>query len=629
MTSSTGRVLLISFVITLMIFVGVLAFGLTKFEAAKHYTFKLFEENNTKTELIVNMVQSARQRLVYLALMSITEDSFDRDELYLEFNRVGGEFAQNREKLLALNLSDQERAIIAEQNRLIDISLPIQNEVVDLLQRDQLERAQALLHHSAIDVQDNALDLINVLLEHHQNNSRNLLQVVDNEFHENEERLLIGSLAAFLVSLLIVFFVRRYIMGIEHRLFSEMENARATLSSITDAIIRVDRHGEILFANDKATSMLGKQVAGQHVFKALEFIKGNELFANDSPQSSVLGRFLVTLNGRRSWIEVAQDSVQNEMGEIIGRVLVLHDLTDVLDAQEQLQEANVELEHRVEERTRNLQTTNARLSESLDSLKAAQEQLVESEKMAALGGLVAGISHEINTPIGIGVTAATHLEEKMQELQERFESGKLSKSGFESYVESATKSLKILVQNLARASDLIRSFKQVAVDQSSEELREIYLSEYCDEIILSLHPSIKKTSVSVSNEVAQNVVLKTYPGVIYQVLSNLIMNSLIHAFEPDGAVAEPQIRIEAIEEKDQVNLVYSDNGRGLDGEAQNKIFEPFYTTRRGRGGSGLGMNLVYNLVTAKLRGKIKIDSSAGQGLKAFISFPSALSEVNP
>jgi len=255
----------------------------------------------------------------------------------------------------------------------------------------------------------------------------------------------------------------------------------------------------------------------------------------------------------------------------------------------------------------------------LNTLAQTQEQLVHSEKMAALGGLVAGISHEVNTPIGISVTSATNIEEKMRELESDFLSGQLTKNSFKSFMQHSQQGLDILIKNLARASDLVRSFKQVAVDQSSDELREINLHEYCDEIILSLHPKLKNTNISVINTIPDDIFIFTNPGSIYQIISNLIVNSVIHAF--DDRSEDPEIVLSSTSDGSQHTITYNDNGNGLDETTLTKIFDPFYTTKRGQGGSGLGMHVVYNLVTTSLHGNITVNSTPGKGISIDMIIP--------
>jgi len=261
---------------------------------------------------------------------------------------------------------------------------------------------------------------------------------------------------------------------------------------------------------------------------------------------------------------------------------------------------------------------NQNLSRTIATLRDTQSQLVQSEKMASLGALVAGISHEINTPIGIGVTSATTLQEEFKMLSRAFDGGTLKRSSLERFIAHGLNGCDILVNNLLRAAELIRSFKQVAVDQSSDEWRHLNLHDYIDEIILSLKPRFKGSAVQVFNVSNRHLTIRTHPGAIYQILSNLLLNALIHAFE----LRQPgTIRISAEQVGEAIQLDLADDGKGISPEIEDRIFDPFFTTRRGAGGSGLGLHIVYNLVAGTLGGVIHLAKKEGPGTTFRIRFP--------
>lgn len=257
----------------------------------------------------------------------------------------------------------------------------------------------------------------------------------------------------------------------------------------------------------------------------------------------------------------------------------------------------------------------------ITDLRQAQNKLIQSEKMAALGGLVAGVAHEINTPVGIGVTAASHLGLLVDKLDRLYRSGELSKQDLEESMDELQQTAQVISSNLKRAADLIQSFKQVAVDQSTQERRRFNLSSYLQEILLSLNPRLKRTGHRVEVNCPPDVELDSYPGALSQILANLVMNSLVHGFE-----REPQGRIEisASHQGKAVQIKYRDNGCGMSSEQAAHIFDPFYTTKRGEGGSGLGMNVVFNLITDKLGGSIECSTAPGQGLAYRILLPLAV-----
>jgi two-component system sensor histidine kinase ChiS len=265
-----------------------------------------------------------------------------------------------------------------------------------------------------------------------------------------------------------------------------------------------------------------------------------------------------------------------------------------------------------------LQEAKRAAESALQQLQATQQQLVESEKMAALGNLVAGIAHEINTPIGIGVTGASRLETLAKELQQLYENGKMKRTDLEKYLKSALQGNELILKNLTRAAELIQSFKQVAVDQSSEQQRTFVLKEYLHEILTSLHPEFKRTKHQVSIVCDDRITLVSYPGIFSQIFTNLIMNSLIHGFQDR---LEGHITITVIKQDNHLTMHYTDDGKGIRHDIINNIFEPFFTTNRQGGGSGLGLHIVYNLVTHKLSGSIHCHSIEGHGTTFTIQIP--------
>jgi signal transduction histidine kinase len=275
-------------------------------------------------------------------------------------------------------------------------------------------------------------------------------------------------------------------------------------------------------------------------------------------------------------------------------------VTDITD----LRRAHDELERRVKERT--------------EDLLRAQAELMRSERLAALGGLVAGVAHEINTPVGIGLTAATYLEEQVKDFQRAYAGGQLKRSDVESLLRTATEASVSITANLRRAAELVRSFKLVAVDQSSEQRRPFNVKGYIDEVLRSLQPRLRRTKVVIDTDCPDDVELNSYPGAIYHVITNLVMNSLTHGFE-EGRGGHIGIRVTL--EPRMLVLTYSDDGRGMNEEQVRRMFEPFFTTRRGQGGSGLGLHVVYNVVTQTLGGRIQGTGAPGQGVVFRIEIP--------
>jgi len=311
----------------------------------------------------------------------------------------------------------------------------------------------------------------------------------------------------------------------------------------------------------------------------------------------------------------------NTMSETIRK-----NITEINDANQALRQAHDQLEDKVELRTQDLllmnqqlQSANLESKQNLEKLQQAQTYLVESEKMASLGNLVAGISHEINTPIGVGVTAVSHLQLIAREFNELYKGGGLSKRNLTDYLAESDEAVAIIFSNLERASQLIRSFKQVAVDQSNEAMRMFNVKTYLGEILLSLHPSLKKTHHKIIVQCNDDLEIDSFPGAFAQIITNFILNSLIHAYDPDD-VGEIVITI-MDDGRGLVHLTYSDDGKGMEKAVMDKIFDPFFTTKRGMGGTGLGLAILYNIVKQQFGGTIECISELGKGTTFIIDFP--------
>ncbi|MBF0472138.1 MAG: PAS domain S-box protein [Nitrospirae bacterium] len=258
-----------------------------------------------------------------------------------------------------------------------------------------------------------------------------------------------------------------------------------------------------------------------------------------------------------------------------------------------------------------------------DELKRSQEQLVQSEKMASLGQLVAGVAHEINTPIGIALTSASRLITLSNNIQTSINNKSIKKSEFEQYLKDNIQGNNLILRNLNRTADLIRSFKMVSADQTTQEIREFNLRSYIEEIIISLRPNLKKTEHAIAIKCPNNIVIKSNPGAYVQIITNLFMNSMLHAFENDS---KGHILISCKQIKNIIILKYRDNGKGIPEENLKKIFDPFFTTKRGTGGTGLGLNIVYNIVNKNLNGTIRCESKVGYGTTFIMELPINLND---
>jgi|GEM_PF-1398738 len=318
-----------------------------------------------------------------------------------------------------------------------------------------------------------------------------------------------------------------------------------------------------------------------------------------------LYRLATIINEIQQQFSVSLGKASEELGEQRERLLKKeHEVRDI--------------EQKAELRNREYLQLNSRMKRVSEELQQLREQLVESEKMTVLARLVASVAHDVNTPVGVSVTAVSTLTEELQEIKGKLEDGNLSKSDFKMFIENADEVGRILQVNLKRAAELIRGFKQIAVDQSSDTLRQFDLRDYLSEVLMSLAPRLKRLPHQILLECDEGIVMNSYPGALSQVITNMVMNSVIHGFDDQQA---GEILIRAKAEQTTVLLEYSDDGCGLDEEQLLRIFEPFYTTRREQGGSGLGTHIIYSLVTGILQGKIDCNSEPAKGITYLIEIP--------
>jgi PAS domain S-box-containing protein len=390
---------------------------------------------------------------------------------------------------------------------------------------------------------------------------------------------------------------------------TEMREARDRLDrtlSRHEAVLRSLQVG-VLLAKDRKVAWANQRFFDMLGFSPEELIGQNTrvYFCSDEDYDSIRqhgypllceGKPFATelpiqrRDGRQIWCHVTGNAVSLDNFEE-GFIWSFADITDRINAEKRAREA------------------------------LEREQLMEGEKMSALGVVVAGVAHEINTPIGVSYTLVTHFRAKTRELVDAFKNGSMKKSDLQRYVELSDETSSQLEGNIARAAQLIQSFKQIAVDQTRDDRREFNLREYLQEIVTSLSPNLRKTSHRIAIECPQEIEMDSYAGALSQVMTNLIMNALIHAFDEKQA---GRMKIAVRDAGERVAIDFSDDGKGIAPENLPKIFDPFFTTRRGAGGSGLGLNIVFNLVTQKLQGYIRCDSMPGEGALFQIDIPKAI-----
>ncbi|MGH6740166.1 MAG: sensor histidine kinase, partial [Bradyrhizobium sp.] len=267
-----------------------------------------------------------------------------------------------------------------------------------------------------------------------------------------------------------------------------------------------------------------------------------------------------------------------------------------------------------------LRSSKEKAESALLELNTAQQNLIDAERLAALGGLVAGVAHEVNNPIGISLTVASSFARRSEMFEAELNAGGgLRRSQLEEYVRSSRDAAQQLVANLHRAGELIQSFKQVAVDRSHAERRQFSLGEATDQIIASLRPVLKRAPIELTVDVPEGLVINGYPGSYGQILTNLFLNAVNHAFG-DGRSGSISISARA-RGHDDIEIIFADSGAGMTPDVQRQAFDPFFTTRRDEGGTGLGLHIVYNLVTQQLGGRMMLESRLGQGTTFRIIMP--------
>lgn len=299
------------------------------------------------------------------------------------------------------------------------------------------------------------------------------------------------------------------------------------------------------------------------------------------------------IGNKRQWSE-DEATFAGSLADLIGRAINAHAFKE---SEQKLNDINNKLEQTIKERT---------------------AQLVESEKMAALGNLVAGIAHEVNTPLGISITASSAITDSIKKLEKAMIDGRLSEGLFKSFLQESYKLLFMLEHNLGRAADLIHHFKQTAVDHSDQNIHIFDVKKSLGSLVLSLKTEMTKHGVNVKIDIVEKLTIYSYPSAWSQIFSNLILNSCNHAFENNN---NPEINIKISTMQDKIIAEYIDNGCGIPEENIAQIMLPFFTTKRGQGGTGLGLSIVYNLITEQLKGTIEIKSELGKGINILIECP--------
>lgn len=279
---------------------------------------------------------------------------------------------------------------------------------------------------------------------------------------------------------------------------------------------------------------------------------------------------------------------------------------------------NKSLEKKVEDRTKELTLTNEKLNETLHHLEETKEDLVSAQKMAELGELLSLMTHEINSPLGVSIMGSSHMGDIVDDFLRIYKEDNLTQEDLESFIDNIQEIVKILNLNLNSTKNLVNSFKNIAVDQALEEKRTFNVKEYILQILLALKSKTSRRKIKISVECEDGLFLESYPGIFSQILTNLINNSLMHGFEENE---EGNIKIIISNLENNIEMIYIDNGKGIPKELIHKVFDQYFTTKKGHGGTGLGLYIIKEIVTQKLNGHIEISTSEAKGTKFSIIIP--------
>jgi signal transduction histidine kinase len=333
---------------------------------------------------------------------------------------------------------------------------------------------------------------------------------------------------------------------------------------------------------------------------------------------AVIGRYADNVAHHKEHVSIPTDV--SFYGELEQLKKSIDDMVYQLHARNaELNETNATLDARVQERTLQLSNSHAKLEAALADLQMAQTLLVQTEKLAALGSIVAAVAHELNTPLGNCLTVATTLQDSATQLHKDVLSGVIRRSQINEYTALVQTGMEMLVDGLRRASEQVTNFKQIAVDQTSERRREFDLKEVAEGVAKLVHSTLQRTQSTFTVDIPSGLVLDSYPGALEQIVSNLVNNSVVHGFETrDG---QGQMNLCAHSDGDKVLIEFKDDGVGMPENTVARIFDPFFTTKFGKGGSGLGMSICYNLVTGVLGGSIAVQSEPGVGTITKIQIP--------
>lgn len=411
----------------------------------------------------------------------------------------------------------------------------------------------------------------------------------------------------------------KYEMHAKQVFTTSQERFRKLLEASFDGIA-IHKYGELIEVNDGFCTLFNissQQIIGKSIFEFIPTEEHRRIKAFIEQESNQLYETIITpKEGQPKLVEVvgATYSINGESFRIAG----FRDITEKKEAEKLKEEFLKTLEDKVSERTRSLNEKNAKLSQTLEVLEATQKQLRKKEKMAALGNLVFGVSHEVNTPLGVSITAASHLGDEINKIQILAKEERLKKSMFNRFLDMTQESSRLILKNLEKAADLIQKFKKISIDSTTEGLKEFDLHYHIQLILLSYREKIAADRHSFSFNCPENLIVKSYSSSFTQIFTHLIDNSLNHGFFNQK---EGTIKIDVTSTASEIQIYYSDNGEGILEDEMEKVFDPFYTTKRNIGYTGLGLHIISNIITLKLSGSIECIKEEKRGVKFQIKIP--------
>ncbi|MDM8560785.1 PAS domain-containing sensor histidine kinase [Candidatus Parabeggiatoa sp. HSG14] len=387
----------------------------------------------------------------------------------------------------------------------------------------------------------------------------------------------------------------------------EKDKLKNIFEAIQDGIYIVNRECDIEYVNP----VLEKQFGPYQGHKCYAYFHGRDEVCpwckNEDVHAGKTVQWEWT-SAAGTTFDLLDTPLKNQDGTI-SKLELFRDISDRKKIEDELKKSHDDLADRTQE-----------LSTTLDHLKKTQNQLVDSEKMASLGRLVAGFAHELNTPIGVAIGSASMLQRKAKQVSVLMDQEEVDVDELLATLKSIDKGSVLILSNLERAANLVTSFKRTAVDQTSDEARVFHVHQVLNDTINTLSNRFKKTDIVIQMDCPDNIKVKSLPGALDQIITNLLMNSFTHGFNEGQNAGIIQINIQLLD-GEQLHLEYSDNGKGIASENLEKIFEPFFTTHRAHGGSGLGMYICYNLVTTQLHGTLTCESIVSEGVVFKIDYP--------